>query len=91
MDVDQGDTDPLEEVTGEDLHVASEHHHVDLAGEELDAGPIIEQDVARVSHRESVPDLTRLGEDIERTVLARAVAMHLEDRTLVYENKTIVF
>jgi formyltetrahydrofolate deformylase len=59
--------------------------------EELDAGPIIEQDVARVSHRESVPDLTRLGEDIERTVLARAVAMHLEDRTLVYENKTIVF
>jgi formyltetrahydrofolate deformylase len=59
--------------------------------EELDAGPIIAQDVARVSHRESVPDLTRLGEDIERTVLARAVAMHLEDRTLVHENKTIVF
>jgi formyltetrahydrofolate deformylase len=59
--------------------------------EELDTGPIIEQDVARVSHRESVADLTRLGEDIERTVLARAVAMHLEDRTLVYENKTIVF
>ncbi len=59
--------------------------------EELDAGPIIEQDVARVSHRESVADLTRLGEDIERTVLARAVAMHLEDRTLVYANKTIVF
>jgi formyltetrahydrofolate deformylase len=59
--------------------------------EELDAGPIIEQDVARVSHRESVADLTRLGEDIERTVLARAVAMHLEDRTLIDENKTIVF
>ncbi len=59
--------------------------------EELDAGPIIEQDVARVSHRESVADLTRLGEDIERAVLARAVAMHLEDRTLVHENKTIVF
>jgi formyltetrahydrofolate deformylase len=59
--------------------------------EELDAGPIIEQDVARVSHRESVADLTRLGEDIERTVLARAVAMHLEDRTLIHENKTIVF
>ena len=59
--------------------------------EELDAGPIIEQDVARVSHRESVADLTRLGEEIERTVLARAVTMHLEDRTLVYANKTIVF
>jgi formyltetrahydrofolate deformylase len=59
--------------------------------EELDAGPIIEQDTARVSHRESVADLTRLGEDIERTVLARAVALHLEDRTLVHANKTIVF
>ncbi len=59
--------------------------------EELDAGPIIAQDVARVSHRESVADLTRLGEDIERTVLARAVALHLEDRTLVHANKTIVF
>jgi formyltetrahydrofolate deformylase len=59
--------------------------------EELDAGPIIEQDTARVSHRESVADLTRLGEDIERTVLARAVALHLADRTLVHANKTIVF
>jgi formyltetrahydrofolate deformylase len=59
--------------------------------EELDGGPIIEQDTARVSHRESVADLTRLGEDIERTVLARAVALHLADRTLVHENKTIVF
>jgi formyltetrahydrofolate deformylase len=59
--------------------------------EELDAGPIIEQDTARVTHRESVADLTRLGEDIERTVLARAVAMHLEDRALVHENKTVVF
>jgi len=59
--------------------------------EELDAGPIIAQDVTPVSHRESVEDLTRLGEDIERTVLARAVTVHLEDRTLVHENKTIVF
>lgn len=59
--------------------------------EELDAGPIIEQDTARVSHRESVTDLTRLGEDTERTVLTRAVVLHLEDRTLVHENKTIVF
>lgn len=59
--------------------------------EELDAGPIIEQDVARVSHRDSVPDLVRIGRDIERTVLARAVARHLSDRVLVYENKTVVF
>ena len=59
--------------------------------EELDAGPIIEQDVARVSHRDSVPDLVRIGRDIERTVLARAVARHLADRVLVHENKTVVF
>ncbi|MDW5596081.1 formyltetrahydrofolate deformylase [Conexibacter stalactiti] len=59
--------------------------------EELDAGPIIEQDVAHVSHRDSVADLVRIGRDIERTVLARAVARHLADRVLVHENKTVVF
>jgi formyltetrahydrofolate deformylase len=59
--------------------------------EDLDAGPIIAQDVEAVSHRDTVEDLTRLGEDIERTVLARAVKLHLEDRALVYENKTVVF
>jgi formyltetrahydrofolate deformylase len=59
--------------------------------EELDAGPIIEQDVARVSHRESVEELERIGQDIERVVLARAVKSHLEDRVLVYENRTVVF
>ena len=51
--------------------------------EELDAGPIIEQDVARVSHRDGADELVRLGRDIERTVLARAVSAHLEDRVLV--------
>jgi formyltetrahydrofolate deformylase len=59
--------------------------------EELDTGPIIEQDVARVSHRDGVPALERIGRDIERTVLARAVRKHLEDRVLVHENKTVVF
>jgi formyltetrahydrofolate deformylase len=59
--------------------------------EELDAGPIIEQDVARVSHRESVEALEHLGRDIERVVLARAVKWHLEDRVLVHENRTVVF
>jgi formyltetrahydrofolate deformylase len=59
--------------------------------EELDAGPIIEQDVAHVSHRDSVADLVRIGRDIERTVLARAVARHLADRVLVHENRTVVF
>jgi formyltetrahydrofolate deformylase len=59
--------------------------------EELDAGPIIEQDVARVSHRQSVEELERIGRDIERLVLARAVRWHLEDRVLVHENRTVVF
>jgi formyltetrahydrofolate deformylase len=58
---------------------------------ELDAGPIIEQDVARVSHRENVEELELIGRDIERVVLARAVKWHLEDRVLVHENRTVVF
>lgn len=57
----------------------------------LDDGPIIEQDVTRVSHRHTIRDLVQLGREIERTVLARAVAAHLEDRVLVFENKTVVF
>ncbi len=59
--------------------------------EELDGGPIIEQDVARVSHREEVDDLLRIGRDIERVVLARAVKSHLEDRILVDGARTVVF
>ncbi|MGQ9754052.1 MAG: formyltetrahydrofolate deformylase [Thermaceae bacterium] len=59
--------------------------------EELDAGPIIEQDVVRVSHRHSVAELRRLGRELERTVLARAVKWHLEDRILVHQNRTVVF
>jgi formyltetrahydrofolate deformylase len=59
--------------------------------EELDAGPIIEQDVQRVCHRDDVAGLTGIGRDIERTVLARAVRYHLEDRVLVHDAKTVVF
>ncbi len=59
--------------------------------EDLDAGPIIEQDVARVTHREGVAALERIGRDIERTVLARAVALHVEDRVLVHGSRTVVF
>lgn len=59
--------------------------------EDLDAGPIIEQDVQRVDHRYNVDALKRIGRNIERTVLARAVRWHLEDRILVSENKTVVF
>jgi formyltetrahydrofolate deformylase len=59
--------------------------------EELDAGPIIEQDVIRVSHRDSVPELEQRGADIERTVLARAVQWHCQDRVIRHGNTTVVF
>ena len=58
---------------------------------ELDAGPIIEQDIVRVDHRSSADDLRRLGRHVERAVLARAVGWHLEDRIIVHQNSTIVF
>jgi formyltetrahydrofolate deformylase len=58
---------------------------------ELDEGPIIAQDVTPVSHRDAVADMVRKGRDLETVVLARAVRAHLEHRTLVYGNKTIVF
>jgi formyltetrahydrofolate deformylase len=58
---------------------------------DLDAGPIIAQDVAQVSHRDSVPDLVRTGRDLEKTVLARAVRLHLDHRVLVYGNRTVIF
>ncbi|HTL68486.1 MAG TPA: formyltetrahydrofolate deformylase [Lacunisphaera sp.] len=57
----------------------------------LDDGPIIQQDVARVTHRHSVDDLIRQGRDLEKSVLAQAVRWHLENRILVYGNKTVVF
>jgi len=58
---------------------------------DLDQGPIIEQDVARVSHSEGIDELRRLGRDLERQVLARAVRWHVEDRIIVDGNKTVVF
>jgi formyltetrahydrofolate deformylase len=61
------------------------------ATKDLDEGPIIAQDVIAVSHRDSVDDLVRKGRDVERAVLARAVRWHLDDRVLVYGNKTVVF
>jgi formyltetrahydrofolate deformylase len=59
--------------------------------EELDAGPIVDQDVQRVGHGYSVEDLVRVGRDLERSVLSRAVQSHLEDRVLVHDGRTIVF
>jgi formyltetrahydrofolate deformylase len=58
---------------------------------ELDAGPIIEQDVIRIDHSDSPEDMVRYGKDIEKTVLARGLRYHLEDRVLVHGNKTVVF
>ena len=58
---------------------------------ELDAGPIIEQDVVRVSHRDTVDDLVQKGKDLEKLVLSRAVKWHLDNRVLAYGNKTVVF
>lgn len=59
--------------------------------EDLDAGPIIEQDVVRITHRDEVRDLIRKGKDLERIVLARGVRLHLQNRILVYGNRTVVF
>ena len=59
--------------------------------ESLDEGPIIEQDTVRISHRDSLEDLLRKGEDLERVVLSRAVRWHLEKKILGYGNKTVVF
>jgi len=66
---------------------ATSHYVTEL----LDDGPIIEQDVARISHRDQVEDLIRKGRDLERVVLSRAVGWHLEHRILCYGNKTVVF
>jgi formyltetrahydrofolate deformylase len=66
---------------------ATSHYVTDV----LDDGPIIEQDVVRVSHRDTVEDLVRKGRDLEKVVLSRAVRWHVESRVLVYGNKTVVF
>lgn len=59
--------------------------------QDLDAGPIIEQDVVKISHRDTVDDLIRKGKDLEKIVLARGVRLHLQHRVLVYGNRTVVF
>lgn len=58
---------------------------------DLDAGPIIEQDIVRVNHKDSVEDLVRKGRDVEKLVLARAIWAHLQRQVLVYNNKTVIF
>ncbi len=58
---------------------------------ELDAGPIIEQDVVRITHKDSVQDLVNKGKDLEKIVLSRAVQKHIERKVLAYKNKTVIF
>lgn len=58
---------------------------------DLDEGPIIDQDVVRISHKDSLDDLVRLGKDVEKLVLARGVRSHLQDRVILHDNKTLVF
>ena len=66
---------------------ATSHYVTD----DLDEGPIIEQDIIRISHKDTVKDLVRKGRDLERLVLARALRLHLEHRILVHGKKTIIF
>jgi formyltetrahydrofolate deformylase len=66
---------------------ATSHYVTDI----LDDGPIIEQDVTRISHRDQLEDLVQKGRDLERVVLSRAVRWHLEHRILFYGNKTVIF
>lgn len=66
---------------------ATSHYVTD----DLDAGPIIEQDVSRVSHRDTISDMIHKGRDIEKIVLSRALEKHIDHKVLVYGNKTVVF
>jgi formyltetrahydrofolate deformylase len=68
--------------------IGATSHHVT---EELDEGPIIEQDVVRISHRDQLEDLIQKGRDLEKVVLSRAVRWHIEHRILVYAKKTVIF
>ena len=74
-------------VRGVKLIGATSHYVTEV----LDDGPIIEQDVVRISHRDSLDDLLQKGRDLEKVVLSRAVRWHIENRVLVYGNKTVVF
>ena len=58
---------------------------------ELDAGPIIEQDVVRITHKDAIEDLVNKGKDLEKIVLSRAVQKHIERKVLTYKNKTVIF
>ena len=58
---------------------------------DLDAGPIIDQEIIRISHRDSIEDMVRKGKECEKQALARGLRSHIEDRVIIYGNKTVVF
>lgn len=68
--------------------IGATSHYVTM---ELDAGPIIEQDIVRITHKDTVQDLINKGKDLEKIVLSRAVQKHIERKVLVYKNKTVIF
>lgn len=82
-------SDPYRQAYSRGVKIIGATSH--YATENLDTGPIIDQDIARVSHRDCLEDLKREGQDLERTVLSRAVRWQLEHKILVYANKTVVF
>ena len=69
------------------IHISTSHYVTEV----LDEGPIIEQDIDRISHRDQVEDLIQKGRDLERVVLSKAVRWHIENRILLYANKTVIF
>jgi len=74
-----------------DCGIKKIQRHAPYAAADLEEGPIIEQDVTRVSHADSTPDMVALGQDVERRVLAQAVRFHAERRVLMNGNRTVVF
>ena len=79
--------DNLVEISGVKIIGATSHY----VTTELDAGPIIEQDVVRITHKDTVQDLVNKGKDLEKIVLSRAVQKHIERKVLAYKNKTVIF
>ena len=68
--------------------IGATSHYVTV---DLDAGPIIEQDTARITHKDTIDDLVKKGRDLEKIVLSRAVEKHIQRKILTYDNKTVVF
>jgi len=82
-------TKPYHQAYGRGVKIIGATSH--YVTEELDQGPIIDQDIIRITHRDNIDDLVQKGKDVEKIVLSRAVRWHIENRILTYANKTVVF